>query len=122
MLERRWDGDTRGYGVGSAAALADDVQRLVAEMSAPDWVAEQPEAHLLPHLRAATERPGSPLRLVRATTAADGAYDVDLAWSGAADAPSERREAIFALIGAVSEPSTHVRARGNDEYEVTLGV
>src|SRR5919198_434384 len=93
----RWDHDSRGHGVGSAAGLLPDLQRLAERMAQPDWVAEEPDAHLLPHLG----RTGAP--------------------------PSRRdqREAVFALIGALAEPATYVRERSADgtaEYEVATGV
>jgi hypothetical protein len=55
MADARWDGDVTGGGVGDAGAFADGADELVDSMRLADWVAEEPELHLLPHLRAACE-------------------------------------------------------------------
>ena len=125
MKQRRWDGDVRGKGVASAASAAADVQRLIADMSAPDWVAEDPALHLLPHLRSFIERPKSPWRLVSAETSPDGRYVVQVAWNGETPSRAQLRAEAFALIGSVAENSTHIRERRtNDgvEYEVVTGI
>jgi hypothetical protein len=49
-MDIRWEGDERGHGVGDALGLVPGAEELVTAMSAPSWVAEQPEVHLLPHL------------------------------------------------------------------------
>jgi hypothetical protein len=105
----RWDGDTRGRGVGDAASSADGAEELVEAMRTREWVAEEPELHLLPHLRAACER--LPLELEDARTAADGSYEVDLAWRGAEPGLGEVRRAVFELIGGIAETATYVRQR-----------
>jgi hypothetical protein len=123
----RWDGDERGRGIASGASARPDLDRLAAEMSEPDWIAEEPEAHLLPHLRAAVERPDSRWRLDQAAMDDEGRYVVDLAWVGTEGPPSpgQLRAEIFPLVGAIAEPSTHVRERrahGGAEFEVTTGI
>jgi hypothetical protein len=50
MTARRWDDDERGEGVADAGAFAQGAEELVDAMRRPNWVAEQPEVHLLPHL------------------------------------------------------------------------
>ena len=50
-VKRRWDIDEIGHGIASGRAFTPDVQRLEAALELPDWIAEQPEAHLLPHIR-----------------------------------------------------------------------
>jgi hypothetical protein len=57
---RRWDTDTTGHGAGSAAQQVDAVEALIDAMRLPDWVAEEPEHHLLPHIERACAREGSP--------------------------------------------------------------
>lgn len=42
-----------GHGVGDATALAGEARRLLATMESAGRVAEQPEAHIVPHVRAA---------------------------------------------------------------------
>src|SRR5262245_47604248 len=46
----RWDGDERGRGVASADGEVVELERLRAAMALPDWVAEEPDLHLLPHV------------------------------------------------------------------------
>jgi hypothetical protein len=120
-----WNNHTCGQGVGSAPGLLPNLQRLVERMAQPDWVAEEPDAHLLPHLRRASEHAGSRLRLVAVAVAPDGTYLVDLAWTGEPPSRRDQREAVFALIGALAEPATYVRERpceGGVEFEVATGV
>jgi hypothetical protein len=74
---RRWDGDERGHGVTDGAALAPGVQRLLTATTQPDWVAEDPDAHLLPHLRRACGQPGSPWTL-RSAELRGGLYRLTL--------------------------------------------
>jgi hypothetical protein len=124
-MQRRWDTDNRGRGVASAAGATGDIERLVAEMAAPDWIAEDPEIHLLPHLRSFVERDGSPWQLNSAQVLPDGHYEVRLAWIGEHVSSGRLRAEVFALIGSVAEPSTHVRERHTDdgiEYEVATGI
>src|SRR5436190_13063298 len=65
VTTRRWETDARGHGIASGEAFAGNVRDLAAMMADPDWVAEDPEAHLLPHLQAACAAPSSDLRLAR---------------------------------------------------------
>jgi hypothetical protein len=41
--------------VASAASEVPALDRLRGEMLEPDWVAEQPDLHLLPHIRRACD-------------------------------------------------------------------
>ncbi len=75
--ERRWDTDTIGHGVADGTAFAPGVQRLLDALQRPDWVAEDPDAHLLPHLRRVYEAAASPWKLL-ATEWVDGVYEVIL--------------------------------------------
>jgi hypothetical protein len=70
MADRRWDGDERGDGVADAATFVDGAAELIAAMRRPNWVAEQPEVHLLPHLERACEP--LPLRILAARVMDDG--------------------------------------------------
>ncbi|MBV9281381.1 MAG: hypothetical protein JOZ41_14970 [Chloroflexi bacterium] len=125
MQQKRWDGDVRGRGIASAAGATGDVRRLMTEMAAPDWIAEAPEDHLLPHLRAFVERPDSSWRLLSTETSSDGRFLVHLTWIGEQLNRGRLRAEVFALIGSVAENSTHVRERRTDrgvEYEVATGI
>src|SRR5690348_6269845 len=70
---RRWDTDERHHGIASGAPLVPHVQRLVEHLRRDGWIAEQPEAHLLPHLRA-----GSSFRISGEHLRADGVYELTL--------------------------------------------
>src|SRR5687768_1478367 len=60
---RRWDTDERGRGVADGGWIAPDVRRLLDTLAEPGWVAEDPDIHLLPHLRRACQEAGSPWTL-----------------------------------------------------------
>jgi len=124
MTSARWDTDERGHGVGDAGALLPDVERLVEAMRSADWVAEQPEDHLLPHVRALCAAPDSQLAL-RAAEQEGDVFTVDLTWSGAEDDGFARRRAVWALLSRIAEPSCHVRERHDGStwvFDVTTGV
>jgi hypothetical protein len=118
----RWDGDERGRGIGDATALAPGAEELVRALHERGWVAEDADAHLLPHLRAAVAE--LPLELVRADQRDDGAYVVELTWQGEPRDLRGARAAVFSLLGAVAETATYVRQRRNDalEFEVATGI
>lgn len=86
----------------------------------PDWVAEDPELHLLPHLQRACER--LPFELVGTSTSRDAAA-VRLAWNGDGGVGAVRA-AVFALVGSVAESTTYVRQRRDGDelsFEVVTG-
>jgi hypothetical protein len=112
MADRRWDGDERGDGVADASSFAGGADELIAAMRRPNWVAEQPELHLLPHLERACE--SGPLRLVGTRTTADGSYEVELAWTGDEGGVGVIRASIFGLLGAIAEPASYIRQRRTD--------
>ena len=109
MSGRRWDNDERGEGIADGRAFAPGVQALLDETRRPNWVAEEPELHLLPHLRAACE--SLPLVLVGTRTAEDGSFDVELRWEGDGPSIGAVRAAVFSLVGSFAELSTFVRQR-----------
>ena len=106
----RWDGDTRGHGVGDATQLIPGASELLAAFMEPAWVAEQPEVHLRPHVETWCER-DQRLALTDAYTNDVGAYILDLEWRGGSAGIGEARAAVFALIGAFAESATYVRQR-----------
>ena len=103
----RWEGDDRGTGVADASAFADAVEDLLRATRKESWVAEEPEAHLLPHLVRACD--ALPLAIVGTAVAGDGSFDIELEWTGAKDSIGEVRAAVFALVGSIAEMSTSVR-------------
>jgi hypothetical protein len=121
---RRWEGDERGHGVADGARLAPGVQRLLAAMARPGWVAEDPDAHLLPQLRAAWGRPGSPWTL--RSVGFDGAlYRLTVDWAGQPATLRQLRADAFALIGAIAEGATNVYQRvlpTGVDFEVATGL
>jgi len=74
MARRRWDTDERGHGVGDARASLGAIQELADLAASSEWVAEDPEAHLLPGLRDRIEISG--LRLEGAEVQPDGAAEL----------------------------------------------
>jgi hypothetical protein len=124
MKDRRWDIDERGRGVSDAGALAPGIHELVEALTIADWVAEEPEAHLLPHLRQACEA-GVGLRLDSTRTEPDGAFVVELHWPGPRGDIRALQAAAYALVGAVAESATYIRQRqeaGATVYEVGTGM
>ena len=122
-MPTRWDGDSRGYGVGDAAQLVAGATDLVAAFSQPGWLAEQPEIHLRPHIEAWCQR-DQRLGLVDAHTDDRDGYILDLEWRGAPGGVGAVRAAVFALIGSFAESGTYVRQRrvrdGGDDPAMKL--
>ncbi len=79
--ERRWDIDERGVGIATGAAFAPNVDELRQAMRGESWVAEDAEAHLMPHIRAACDADGSHVVVLDATVL-DAVLVVDLRWVG----------------------------------------
>ena len=115
MVESRWDGDERGDGVADATQFVDGAEELIAAMRRPNWVSEQPELHLLPHLERACE--SLPLRILEARTMDDGSYEVQLGWTGDEAGVGVIRASIFSLLGGIAEPSSYIRQRRTDPTE-----
>jgi hypothetical protein len=115
-VRRRWDIDERGHGVAGAVAEVPELERLKAAMLEPDWVTEEPDLHLLPHIeRASAERGWT---VVRADVV-DAALDVEVRAPGARN-PTE---AAYLLLGTFAEPATHVATTTHDvgrEIAVTI--
>jgi hypothetical protein len=116
MKDRRWDTDERGHGVADASALAPGVRELADMLTVEDWVAEEPEAHLLPHIQRACDDLGlellgheldGPVFVVRVAAPRDAGV---------------RHAAAFHIVGSFAEPATSVRVRGRDSsYEIVTG-
>src|SRR4051812_6143809 len=109
-MPERWDGDTRGQGVGSAGLLVPGANELVAAFGDPAWVAEQPELHLRPHIEAWCAQDE---RLSLTNTSVDNrnALVLDVEWQGATGEVGRARAAVYALIGSFAEGATYVRQR-----------
>lgn len=109
-MTRRWEDDERGHGVGDAARLIAGATELVAAFGESDWVAEQPELHLRPHIEAWCQR-DERLALIGDNSDDPGAYVLDLEWRGPNRSVADARAAVFSLIGSFAESATYVRQR-----------
>lgn len=97
---------------------------MLAALAAPGWVAEDPAAHLLPHLERACAATGSPWTLTGATFGGDGVYRVELVWDRETGSPRSLRANAFGLIGEVAETTTHVAqsiGESRVEYRIATG-
>jgi hypothetical protein len=115
-MRRRWDIDERGHGVADAAAQVPELERLRAAMLEPDWVTEQPDVHLLPHIERACVEQG--WTVVRAEVV-DAILDVEVRAPGARTPTA----AAYTLLGTFAEPGTHVATTTHDvgrEIAVTI--
>lgn len=109
--DHRWDGDTKGSGVADATWLLHGASEMLEAMARPAWIAEDAEAHLLPHLEKWCARPESPLRVLRTMTAPNGCFEVALEWVGEAGNLSSVRTSCFGLVGSIAESGTYIRQR-----------
>jgi hypothetical protein len=120
----RWDPDERGIGVGDARAFLAELDALRAQAVEPGWVAEDPDAHLLPRLSESIAS-GAPWRLEATGTEADGTFAIRLGWMGGSDAGRGAiRAAVVALISEIAEGTTLIherRAEGVVSYAVITG-
>jgi hypothetical protein len=119
----RWDGDERGRGVADAGSFVPGATELVDAMRTEGWVAEDPDAHLRPHLERACR--DLPLELRGTHLSSDGTYDVDLVWRGEGQRVGDVRAAVFAFAGSVAETATYVRQRRNGGrlmFELVTGI
>src|SRR4029077_16948092 len=117
---RRWDTADRFTGVADAGVFADSVQELAQLARRPGWVAEEPEAHLVPHLQSASV-PG--LTVLPCRAGEDGVLDV-----AAEHSPGDRRRDIrrraWALLGHVAEPLASVHEHATEDavmFDVITG-
>jgi hypothetical protein len=114
---RRCDRDTRGRGVGDARSALPAVERLAEAMTIDGWVAEEPEAHLVPHLETAAEALGLQIILKGLI---DEAFELQIAGDGRSQ--GELRAAPINLAGSIAETSTHVRQIADGAFEVVTGI
>jgi len=118
---KRWDTDDRFTGVADASAFARAVEELAALARRPGWVAEDPDIHLVPHLRGASV---DGIRIVEVHTREDGVLAVTAACDPGASRGHVRRRA-WALLGTVAEPAASVREHRDGDavvFEVITGI
>ncbi len=107
---KRWDTDERYGGVADASAFAAEIAELASLARRPRWVAEDPDVHLIPHLRDATKPGQTGLRLLQASVSQDGVLTVAFEHAPGASRRDIRRQA-WALLGAIAETMASVRER-----------
>ncbi len=119
---KRWDTDERGRGVGTARQSVPAIEQLKELAETADWVAEDPESHLLPGLRERIEISG--LSLDAFETEADGVFRVRLS-STTKLSRREIRQSVWSILGGVVELATLVRENASDDvvrFEVVTGI
>ena len=118
---KRWDTDERYAGVADASAFAAGVEELAELARRPGWVTEEPEMHLVPHLRDADI---DGLQLVGCQTGEDGVLAVNATYDLGASRSDIRRRA-WALLGTIAEPAASVREHADREavvFELVTGI
>jgi hypothetical protein len=121
MTSPRWDSDERRRGVGDARASLPAIQELAELAGSDDWVAEDPEAHLLPGLREGLET--SSLTIESFEVEPDGALRVRFA-SPTRQSRRQLRQSVWSILGGVAELATFVREKRSAEgitFEVVTG-
>jgi len=109
MAAARWDGDERGEGVADAAALVPGAVELIDAMGRSNWVSEEPDVHLFPHMEQACRT--LPLEIVDSGSSVEGAFELRLRWTDEHWRVGQVRAAVFALLGSFAESATYVRQR-----------
>jgi hypothetical protein len=107
--------------VADASTFAPAVEELAALAHRAGWVAEDPEIHLVPHLRGASV---DGLRIVEMRTREDGVLAITAECDLGASRGELRRRA-WVLLGTVAEPAASVRERRDGDaavFEVVTGI
>lgn len=115
---RRWDIDERQTGIADGTAMDPQVESLMAGMRRDGWVTEEPEVHLLPHLKKAC---GETWRIVGDRLLDDGVYEVTLATGEELSGVALHRAAI-GLLSAIAEPVFFVRQSEPRVFDCVTGV
>jgi hypothetical protein len=120
----RWEGDRIGHGVGDAIWIAPAVQTLLDALSQSTWIAEDPDNHLLPHLRGTIDDASSPWSFLSADVH-DDVYILALEWNRPQGRLRNLRADTFALLGTIAESATYIHQRIDGEtviYDVATGM
>lgn len=118
MTTRRWDIDERQTGIADGSAMDPQVQSLLDTMKRDGWVTEEPQAHLLPHLRLAC---GQDWTLTAEQLLDDGVYEVTLTPSTHIKGIELHRAAIR-LLSSIAEPVFFVRQSEPGVFDCVTGV
>jgi hypothetical protein len=124
MGQARWDNDARGQGIADGSSFVPLIDELREALERPQWIAEEPADHLLPHLRGWCDAPGSPLAIEHARSAPDGVFEVELS-QRARLSPAGLRQAVLGLVGSIAEGATFIYQQvqdGRPIYLVTTGL
>ena len=120
-MNKRWDTDERGHGIGDASAHLPAINELAELAARPDWVTEDPEEHLLPGLRRGAEATGLTITSFAATP--DGTFTIHVK-GASGKSRREVRQAAWTTLGEVAELASVVReihAEGDTVFEVVTG-
>ena len=118
---KRWDTDDRFTGVADATAFAPAIEELASLARRTGWVAEEPQAHLVPRLRRAHV---DGLELAVCQAGQDGVLNIVAHHRPGAGRAAIRQQA-WALLGTIAEPATSVREYRDGEavvFEVVTGI
>lgn len=119
---RRWDSDERRHGIGDAQAFVSAIEELAELARTADWVTEEPETHLLPHLRKRLGEAG--LTLKSADPQPGGLLTVMLS-SSSHRSRRELRQAVWTVLAGAVELTTYVRESATQEwidFDVVTGI
>ena len=122
-MSRRWDTDERGRGVADARRSLPGINELAELAGKANWVAEDPDAHLLPHLKERLERNG--MNLDEAVVQPDGVLWLRLSPSTSRLIDVELRRSIWSILAGAVELTTFVRETRSDRaviFDVVTGV
>jgi hypothetical protein len=125
MTSKRWDSDERFVGAGHARDAIPAVQRLLEAMQQDGWVAEDPEAHLLPHIAGAADRAPTVWRLEATDGSDPNRYVIDLEWRRRGGNHRDLIADVYVLIGRIAEAQTHITERKTPttvEFDITTGM
>lgn len=97
---------------------------MVEALGEPDWIAEEPEAHLVPHIERVCGVPGSTVRLAGWSVEDAGTLVVRLVAADGASALDRRSRGAAALgvVAAVAETRTVIHERPDGAFDVVTGV
>lgn len=118
---KRWDTDERFAGVADASSFAAGIEELAELACRPGWITEEPEVHLVPHLRDANV---AGLRVVECQTREDGVLIVSAMYHADASRRDIRQLARL-LLGTIAEPAASVREHSDGEmvaFEIVTGI
>jgi hypothetical protein len=111
MPSGRWDADDRGRGVADARSHVGAINELAGLAGAEDWVAEEPEKHLLPGLNDRVAISG--LTLDEVAVDGNGSLLVRLT-SATRLSRREIRQSVWSILGGAVEMTTHVHESIDD--------